>query len=563
MLPRTSRLRAAAATFAIGAAVTIGVAYAADAASHEQADLWLTERAGLVARAAAGALADATGDIEALAALVEAADHTTAASFADLADRIDIHPGVLAFAHIPIVPSDEVDAFVEEMQAEQPDYELTELATPDLIDVGSRHEYYPIMHVIPGPSVDLAFAANPDMSIEDLFGFDLGSDSQWMETLERSRRTNTLAVSDLIQADPTVPGKWILFFTPIRDDRGTITGFIGGASVDLLLAASQAGLDAKVNWQLQSVRDPIGPEWQWTDEIALGPGRFRLAVAPIDATHSGLTGPALYVVAGGIFITLLVVATAEQWRRRRDGSRRIEDLQRSAADKDRFLASLSHEIRTPLTVVAGFAHELIRDPGGIPAAEQEELLRIITSQSDEVVNLLEELLVAARGDIWEVSIHAEAVDVRREMERAALIAEGTSLMIGPGEPRAFADPRRVRQIIRNLLGNAVRYGGPTIAVEFCEADESVSVTVSDDGPPIPAEEQASMFEAYAGGSGRHTVGSIGLGLFVSRGLARRMGGDLGYSHDGSASRFELSLPRHLEGAGGREHPAGRDRVSAT
>jgi signal transduction histidine kinase len=106
----------------------------------------------------------------------------------------------------------------------------------------------------------------------------------------------------------------------------------------------------------------------------------------------------------------------------------------------------------------------------------------------------------------------------------------------------MADPTRVRQIVRNLITNALRYGGSTITVTTGSRGETAYVQVRDDGPGIPEEKRDRIFEPYE--SAHEAVGmpgSVGLGLTISRKLARLLGGDLSYRSDGG-SLFELTLP---------------------
>jgi two-component system, OmpR family, sensor histidine kinase KdpD len=110
-------------------------------------------------------------------------------------------------------------------------------------------------------------------------------------------------------------------------------------------------------------------------------------------------------------------------------------------------------------------------------------------------------------------------------------------------PTVYADSGRVRQIVRNLLVNARRYGSAPIRVVVFGNGDEVIVEVRDHGDPIPADEVDRIFERYY--RARQTPGvtaSVGVGLTVSRELARLMGGDLTYHHDGE-SVFTLSLPR--------------------
>jgi signal transduction histidine kinase len=100
----------------------------------------------------------------------------------------------------------------------------------------------------------------------------------------------------------------------------------------------------------------------------------------------------------------------------------------------------------------------------------------------------------------------------------------------------------VRQIVRNLVSNAVKYGGPTICIDAVVGPGIGRLMVCDDGPGVPEAHREVMFDAYHRGEGRSGLApSLGLGLHISRFLAHRMGGDITYRYDGK-SIFELTLP---------------------
>ena len=108
---------------------------------------------------------------------------------------------------------------------------------------------------------------------------------------------------------------------------------------------------------------------------------------------------------------------------------------------------------------------------------------------------------------------------------------------------AWADPVRFRQVIRNLITNARRYGGDYIAVDVERRADVVTITVVDDGPGVPDNREQAIFEAYERGHAQSTQpGSVGLGLAVSRELARMMGGDLTFERRDSMTRFAFSVP---------------------
>lgn len=244
-------------------------------------------------------------------------------------------------------------------------------------------------------------------------------------------------------------------------------------------------------------------------------------------------------------VKLLTVAApmfGAHWERE-DSRTRLEELVES---KDRFIATVSHELRTPLAAVVGFA-EVLKDAGEeLNPSELTEMLDAIATQSQDMAYMVEDLLVAARADIGTVVIRPQEVFLRAQVEvtLAGLDTgrlETVDVRGGPG--RAWADPGRTRQIVRNLLTNAVRYGGSKVVVE-CDTVDDVSVmTVTDDGKGLPETEWERIFQPYqrAHEPGTQTA-SIGLGLTVSRQLARLMGGDLTYHSIPSESVFELRLP---------------------
>jgi signal transduction histidine kinase len=222
--------------------------------------------------------------------------------------------------------------------------------------------------------------------------------------------------------------------------------------------------------------------------------------------------------------------------------RRLEELIDS---KDQFVASVSHELRTPLTAVIGLAEELRADTGTVSDAERDELLSLIADQAIEVSHIVEDLLVAAQANIGRVTIHPEVVEVNREfVSLLATMGQAVkpSLEI-ESDTVVAADPRRLRQILRNLITNADRYGRGLISVHAFSEGPSTIVEVCDDGDGIPEELRERVFEPYETAHRAIGVtGSMGLGLTVSRELARLMGGDLTYVRRDGLTVFRLSMP---------------------
>ncbi len=228
------------------------------------------------------------------------------------------------------------------------------------------------------------------------------------------------------------------------------------------------------------------------------------------------------------------------WERRRA----YERLERLVQSKDEFVASVSHELRTPLTVVVGLANELNDGWGSFSDHELGEFIDLIAEQGNEVANIVEDLLVVARADIGKVSVVPGEVDLEAHVREAVAAMKDPPPIdtVGIGFP-AWADPTRVRQILRNLLTNTVRYGGSEVRIEFGVIGDKARLEVCDNGPGVEEQDYERIFEAYHRAHDRRgQPASVGLGLTVSKQLARLMGGDLTYFRKDGWSVFALTLP---------------------
>jgi signal transduction histidine kinase len=175
--------------------------------------------------------------------------------------------------------------------------------------------------------------------------------------------------------------------------------------------------------------------------------------------------------------------------------------------------------------------------------ERRDLAQMIARQADDASWLIEDLLVAYRDNMSEVSVSLQDFDVTKEIERVLEVVDyPIDIKVLGGASCIVADPRRTRQILRNLITNAMRYGGEEIQVRIDKVGDRVEVKVLDSGEGIPDSDVERLFRAYERGKGPSHTGSVGLGLNVSRRLARLMDGDLIYRHHGGWSEFVLSLP---------------------
>ena len=215
--------------------------------------------------------------------------------------------------------------------------------------------------------------------------------------------------------------------------------------------------------------------------------------------------------------------------------------------KDEFIASVSHELRTPLTAVLGLSEELGGSLDQFSQVETTELLTLISSQAREMAYIVEDLLVGARAENGTVTVKADQVNLEELTRRviAELEFDCTIDSRLPTEWSAIGDRVRVRQIVRNLVVNASRYGGSDRRVVLYQDGDQAVIEVRDSGNPLSGSAATRIFSAYETAH-QHTgiTAAMGLGLSVSRSLARLMGGDLTYAHDGETV-FRVTLPSRM------------------
>ena len=293
------------------------------------------------------------------------------------------------------------------------------------------------------------------------------------------------------------------------------------------------------------------------------------AIAPADVFNhpAALAHPLRWAIVHGAYVMALTTVVIIYWRfsetlegalAREEALRRgveaekltmeTERLEHLVRSKDEFVASVSHELRTPLAAVLGFA-EILRDGQvALSPDERNELTSTIAREAYDLAGIVEDLLVAARAEIDSVHISQVAMDVGANCAQVLeVLPDSDRHRVSVSEPpervRALGDPVRLRQIVRNLISNAIRYGGDDVRVEYENRDGRAHLWVRDNGDEIPAAAHERIFLPYVSA---HDAGSrpssVGLGLTVSRQLAEMMGGRLTYTHNRGWSVFELQLP---------------------
>ena len=227
--------------------------------------------------------------------------------------------------------------------------------------------------------------------------------------------------------------------------------------------------------------------------------------------------------------------------------RMLDRLQRSFSSQQNFLSDAAHEIRTPLTVARGQLEWLLGSDLG--SAETQSITSAI-DEIDRVDRSVEDLLLLARLDEG-ARLVLEPVEVDLVISEAALrgtMVSGRKVSFMGGEGiRVQADPQRLRQVLDNLIGNAIKHGGDDATVELRVHTEgaTVSIEVVDDGRGIPSEELERVFERHyrvRSATGSDPPGS-GLGLAIAKSLTEAMGGTISArSAVGKGSTFTVQLP---------------------
>jgi len=260
------------------------------------------------------------------------------------------------------------------------------------------------------------------------------------------------------------------------------------------------------------------------------------------------------VVTAVLFLVLTVIAVAAasgSLHKIRGVERKMLESARQANQaKDQFVSMVSHELRTPLTSIAGFAETLRAGWGDLEPTEIEEFLGIISAQADHLHDLVEDILILPRLEAGKLTIAAVAMDPAPLTHRVVSLifpsgGDSDARVAMAGGTTALADPRRVDQVLRNLLGNAKKYGGDEILIDGQEIDAAYVITVTDNGPGVPPEDQERIFDHFeqvSKGDDR-TDSGVGLGLPIARRLVRAMNGELTYSDAfPHGARFSFTLP---------------------
>lgn len=275
------------------------------------------------------------------------------------------------------------------------------------------------------------------------------------------------------------------------------------------------------------------------------------ALFPVIPVESGnLRFAEFFATVVGVIVFLSVMPLAASLIRHRfelqatlvdEGARRLS-IQRQ------FTSMVSHELRGPLTSIRGFAQLLIDNETTLASGERAEIHGLIEQEAENLNTLVDDILIILRFESGNLHVAAENVNVRKAadeiMAALAHMARGNEVVVDVDPAHtAVGDEARIRQVIRNLVTNAIKYGGTRIEIISELRGDTLHLSVVDDGEGIPSDLRRRLFDDYAQGTNADGSTGYGLGLGISRRLAHLMHGDLVYEDaQPTGAQFTLALP---------------------
>jgi len=311
--------------------------------------------------------------------------------------------------------------------------------------------------------------------------------------------------------------------------------------------------------------------------IAVAAGAMLLALVLGFLLSWSLIGPIrrmdtrLAAIARGDFTTHVDVTNRDELgdlaanlNRTNDELRRLYgELETASRHKSEFLANMSHELRTPLNAIIGFSQVLRQRLFGPVNSKQEEYLDDILSSGNHLLSLINDVLDLSKVEAGQVELEVATFSLREALERGVVMVREQamqkgvrlSLVVAPAVDLIDGDERRLRQVVYNLLTNAVKFtpDDGSIAVASTRVDGEVQVSITDTGPGIAPEDHERIFEEFQQTDvGVQQREGTGLGLALSKRLVELHGGRIWVeSEPGHGSRFVFTLPNDERSRNGR------------
>ena len=306
--------------------------------------------------------------------------------------------------------------------------------------------------------------------------------------------------------------------------------------------------DNKADEARRSAESSLDPDFRaLVDTLVVIRDRLGDEVAASDLLLGRIGNIARFLVA--FFVPVAVILIYRELLRRQHRQAELET--RLAAEREinaareQFVANASHELRTPLTSIIGLSSLLAEDDVIRSNPASAELLDVIIGESDDLARMVEDLLTTARLDSGALHYVFEDVDIADEIPDSAdpLVRAGLHVEVDTHPATVRADRLRLRQLLRNLLSNARKYGGDRVRVLGRVEGRTYVCEVIDNGPGIPEELIPRLFERFIHqGHQTATKDSVGLGLSIVHALAQGMGGSIAYQRIDDQTHFVLRLP---------------------
>jgi signal transduction histidine kinase/CheY-like chemotaxis protein len=496
-----------------------------------------------------------------------------------VADALGRQPELQALAWDARVPGSERAAWEARAHADGfPGFHFTEQEKEGvMIPARERAEYFPV------------YFLEPVQRNEPAFGFDVGAEPRRRAALEQARDSAQPTATPLLRlAQETGSQRGFLVLQPlyrgtantVEERRAQLTGFavavfrIGDLVEAALRPAETKGIAVTITDEAErdvihrpaAASEPIAEGWVTDFEMANR--HWTLHFQPTrDFRGARLFWQSWSVLAVGLVITLLLAAYLHNYFRRiaeiaRSNEALVAEIEiRKGAEataeaanraKSEFLANMSHEIRTPMNAILGYSQILLRDSALHPF--QRDALATISSSCDHLLHLINEILDLSKIDAGRMELETADFDL------AALVHELTALFQHPCEEKKLGlriegldgarslpvrgDEGKLRQVLINLLGNAVKFTGRGRVMLAMTKGPGGAWTfdVSDTGPGIDPAAQRAIFEPFQQGPGVRGCGGTGLGLTIARRQVELMGGMLEVRSElGEGSRFFFTL----------------------
>jgi signal transduction histidine kinase len=470
-----------------------------------------------------------------------ASEEVTASEFAAYADRILGRVALVTVGWTERVTSAERTGF--EQSIGRP---ITERG-PDreLIPAGERPVYYPVVHV--------ASQLRPPAPV----GIDVAATTGRRLVIGRAAATGEPSLTGVVPLIGTGRPGVILYQAAYTGERGpttpaerraTLLGIAAGSfAADLLIEPMLASAPSGIRLAVRLGDTDLTPDAGEVAPHAVSPvafgGQTFEVIAQSPAASFALP---LAVLLLGLALTALAAAVLVGL------AQRYEALERRDVATREFLMRITHDLRTPLTAIRGHAAALA--DGVVPDREVPRSLTAILSESGRLEGLVADLLDLARLDADRFSVDLAPMDVGAALHEAVTAVAAQAAQGGvtvretaaDGLPVIVTDDQRVRQIVGNLLDNAIRWSPRESSVDVDARPipgGGVLVTIRDAGPGVEPERRDEIFAPFSASDTPDGRRGPGLGLAISRELARALGGDLRVDDArGGGSLFTLTLP---------------------